>query len=493
MINNNSEKESNGTNGTSYIKLKQKQKKKIISKRYLKSRWKHYLSQDKNGVLLIEGISVLDLQKKYGMPLFVLIEEEIRKKCREFLQAFDYSPFRLQYACKCNSNLEVMRIVREEGVELDASSPGEIILGLLADFLPDQITFTNLYKTKQDIMFAASVGVHSITLDSLEDLDKAEEVSVKLKKEIPIMLRVNPMISDGKYTTKNQQYGIPYHYVKEGILKVKNSEYLKLKGFHFHGSYAYGVNGYVLAAKKLIALTKIAEQNGIKIDTLDFGGGFPVEAPKQYRPGKYFTPNEFGEKFTPIFKELCKKNKLGYPTLVFEPGKAIVANAGIGLMRVISKKKLDKKEIIVTNSSCYSMLPDILVTKCVHDVLPATKMNSPRTHEYDIAGCTCDCIDIIKKKEYMPKLEAGDILAVVDCGAYSYVMASNFNSLKRAPAIMISSDGKTKLIRRGDRFSEMFGPELDVLKVADPKELKRFYDLSRLNIDKLWGNKEQRF
>jgi hypothetical protein len=92
----------------------------------------------------------------------------------------------------------------------------------------------------------------------------------------------------------------------------------------------------------------------------------------------------------------------------------------------------------------------------------------------------------------MPKLEADDLIVIMDCGAYSAVMGSNFNSLKRAPTIMINPEGKVKLVRRGDRFSEMFAPELDVLKVADPKELKRFYDLSRLNIDKLWGEKVKR-
>lgn len=474
------------------ITLKQKTKKKILSSRYLKSRWRHYLSQDKDGTLLIEGISVKDLQKKYGTPLFILIEEEIRQKVREFIYAFDYFPFKMRYACKCNSNLELLRIVREEGAEIDASSPGEIILALLADFLPDQITFTNLYKSKQDIMFAASIGVHSITLDSLEELDKAIEVSEKLKKEISIVLRVNPMIHDEKYTTLGQQYGIPSAYIKKAMITIKSSQYLKLKGLHFHGSYAHNMKSYFLAAKKLIALTKVAEELGLKIESIDLGGGFPIEAPKALRPGKYFTFKEFGEKFVPFFKDLCKKSNLGNLTLIFEPGKSIVAQAGIGLMRVISTKKLEKKELLIANSSCYSMLPDILISKCDYELLPASKMKTPRKHDYTIAGCTCDCIDIIKKKEFMPKLEAGDLLVAMDCGAYSTVMSSNFNSLKRAPAIMINKEGKTRLIRRSDRFSEMFGPELDVLKVADPKELKKFYDLSRLNIDKLWGDKESR-
>ena len=467
-------------------------KKIILSKRYLKSRWKHFLSQDKDGLLLIEGVSVNDLQKKYGTPLFILVEEEIRKKVRAFIESFDYAPFKMRYACKCNSNLELLRIVREEGAELDASSVGEIILGLLADFQPQEINFTNLYKTKQDIMFAASVGVHSITLDSLEELGKAIEVSEKIKKCIPILLRVNPMIRDGKFNTQHHQYGIPYSYIRKALEEIKKAKFLKLKGFHFHGSYAYNIRGYFLATKKIIKLVKLAEKQGMKIEVIDLGGGFPVEAPKVLRPGKFFTPQEFGEKFIPFFKKICKKEKLRNITLIFEPGKSIVQNAGVGLMKVISSKKLNPKEMLVTNSSCYSMFPDVFISKCVYDILPASRMITHRTHIYDIAGSTCDCIDIISKNESMPKLVAGDLLAVMDCGAYSSVMTSNFNSLKRAPTIIINKDGKTKLVRRRDRFSEMFAPELDVLKVADPKELKKLYDLSRLNVDKLWGDKKSR-
>ncbi len=478
-------------NGTSpNLKFKTKKNRKMtLPKRYLKSRWKHFLSQDKNGVLLVEGVSVHDLQKKYGTPLFVMIDEEIRHRTRSFIEAFDYHPFKMRYACKCNSNLEVMKIVREEGSELDASSVGEIILGLLADFSPEQINFTNLYKTKQDILFAASIGVSSITLDSLEELDKAIDVAEKMNRRIPILLRVNPMIKDGKYSTKHQQYGIPYNYVKKALKKIKDYPNLHLKGFHFHGSYAYNFRGYMLAVKKIVTLAKIAEEYGIKIDSIDLGGGFPVEAPKMFRPGKFFTPKEFADVFVPFFKRLCKKNNLENITLIFEPGKAIVANAGLAVMRVVSNKKLAQKELVITNASCYSMLPDVLISRAVYDILPASKMRTPRTRVYDITGCTCDCIDVIKKREHLPPLEEGDLLVVTDCGAYSSLMGSNFNSLKRPPTVMVDQHGKTKLVRRGDRFSEMFAPELDVLKVADPKELKRFYDLSRVSLDKLWGEK----
>lgn len=463
-----------------------KENKKTISRRYLKARWKHFLSRTKDGVLMIEGVRVDQLRKKYGTPLYVIVEEEVRRRLKEFKNAFDYPFFRPQYACKCNSNLEILRIVREEGFDFDASSVGEIILGLLADFQPNQITFTNLYKTKKDIFFAASVGVRSITLDSLEEIDAAIELATKSKKTIPILLRINPMLKDGRFSTQTQQYGIPYQFAKKAINKVISCDLLNLKGFHFHGSYAYTTKGYFLATLKLMNLVKYINSKGKEIDSFDLGGGFPPEGPKYLRPGVYFSPKEFGEKFIPFFNKLFEETKIKKPTLIFEPGKFIVATSGIGLFEVLSKKKLGKREILVTNASCYSMFPDILVSHCKYDILPAQDMLSRRMHKYDFVGCTCDCLDVISRNEIMPFMEKGDMIAAMDCGAYSYVMASNFNNLKRPPMILIRPDGSTKMIRRRDRYSEMFAPELDVLKVADPEELKRFYNLSRVSLERIW-------
>ncbi len=464
------------------------EKKKEISKRYLKSRWKHFLSRGKSGSLLIEGVSVEELRKKYGPPFFILVEAEIRNRLKIFKEAFNYGLFRPQYACKVNSNLEVLRIVREEGFDLDASSVGEIILGLLADFEPHQITFTNLYKTKQDILFAASVGVRAITIDSFEEIEKAIEISSKIKKNISLLIRVNPMIIEGNYSTYSQQYGIHYSSIPRAITRIISSEFLKFEGFHFHGSYAHASQNYLSALRRILPLVQFAAEKGAETKIIDLGGGFPIEGPKSYRPGSYFTPNELGKNFVPIFEQLFQNLSLKSPTLIFEPGKFIVGNAGIGLFEVISKKKVAKKELLLTNSSCYSMFPDVLISHCSYEILPASNMLSRRTHKYDIVGCTCDCLDVISKNQLMPLMKIGDMIAVMDCGAYSNVMSSNFNNLKRPPMILIRSDGTTKLIRRRDRYSEMFAPELDVLKVADPSELKKWYNLSRISLDKLWEN-----
>ena len=450
---------------------------------YIRNRW-DYLTDRKNGTLYIEGVSVRELAKKYCTPLYVLVERTIRERFREFKKAFPYPRLRVQYATKCNSNLEIMRIANQEDIELDASSVGEIILGLLADFEPKEITFTNLYKTEQDILFAARIGVQAITVDSIEELALIEQAGKKLRKKIPVFLRFNPIIDVGSYSSRKLQYGIPYAWFRKSVDIAMHHRHIDVVGLHFHGSYITNSKVYFLAAKKMMKIAEylITDYNH-RIKFFDLGGGFPIATGDE----EVFHPRDMGARLSAYIMYLANKINLPLPKLIFEPGKFCVANAGIGLVKVISSKRVGNMRTVIVDGSTYAFLPDPLIYDAYYDVLPATKMRRRRQYNYRISGCTCDNIDIMAQSAYLPRLEAGDMLAIMDCGAYSNTMASNFNSLKRAPMVMIKENGTTRLIRRRDRYSDMFAPELDVLKVADPNELKHYYNLLRVNMDKVWG------
>ncbi len=464
-----------------------KRKKQPIPKKHLKQHWKQFLSQDKDGNLLVEGISVKELDAKFGAPLYVLIERELRERLRTFKSAFPYQKFRPQFACKVNSNLSIIKIAKEEGFELDASSVGEIILGLLADYEPQQITFTNLYKTYQDIAFAAMIGVQAITTDSMEELKKISLVGRNLDMKIRIFLRINPLIKLGSYSTLKQQYGIPITQAKKAIEFAAADPNIELIGLHFHGSYITNPQVYCIAANRLLKLAAYAQSLGVKISYLDLGGGFPTNENSQPKYGKSYNLQKAGIMIVKTLHKLFDKYGIHAPTLIFEPGKYIVANAMMGLVKVVSTKKMGKENMIITNGSVYNMIADRFVSNCNYELLPANKLNKPVTTKYTVFGSTCDCIDVMAKNRWLPKLEEGDLLSIMDCGAYSVVFASNFNSLKRVPIILVQENGAAKLIRRRDRYAEMFAPELDVLKVADPNELKYFYNLHRINFEKIWG------
>ncbi|MFA5821037.1 MAG: hypothetical protein WC873_02975, partial [Candidatus Gracilibacteria bacterium] len=447
--------------GKNNVHIQQRPINRPISERYMRDRWEDFLAQDKGGVMLVDGVAVDDIVKKYGTPLYIMVESEIRRRLRRFKAVFGKHPnIKLQYAVKCNSNLEILRIVREEGFELDCSSVGELILGLLADFKPNQLTLTNLFKTENDIYFAAKIGVQSITADSLEDIQHIAKTVWKLKKHIDLVIRVNPMIEFGNYSTKGNKYGIPIKYVDRAIELALKSPYVDLQGFHFMGGYVRSPRVFKAAARVFVKLIKKCQEDGIRVKSLSLGGGFPAAIGNEYA-----FPIEDMKDFPRYFKKLCERNNVQIQKLIFEPGKSITLNAGIGMVRVISKKRLGlNKRMVIVDGSTYNFVPDAIVQDGInYDVLPADKLRFPRIHNVTIAGNTCDCWDLIVKDISMPKLSSGDLLAIMDVGAYAQVMSNNFNTIKRAAAVMVYADGTIKQIRRRDRYSEMFAPELDVL------------------------------
>lgn len=453
----------------------------------MRPRWERFVSQDTRGMMMIEGVPVDKIVERYGTPLYVLVESEIRSRLRRFKKVFGQD-ISLQYAVKCNSNLQILRMAREEGFELDCSSVGELILGLLADFKPRQLTFTNLFKSEQDIHFAIKIGVQSITADSIEEIEHIARTAKKLRKHIDTVIRVNPMISLGTYTTKGNKYGIPIKYIDRAVDMASKSPYVDFKGFHFMGGYVYNTRVFKKAARVFVKLIRRCLDKGIRVHSLSLGGGFPAAIGEEEA-----FPVEKMKDFPRYFQRLLHRYNLPQLQLIFEPGKSIVLNSGIGLMRVISKKRLGKsKRMVIADGSTYNFIPDALVQSTVkYDILPASKMNERRIHKVTIAGNTCDCWDLIRHDIEMPKLRQGDMLAAMDVGAYAQVLASNFNTIRRPGMILLSEDGTAKLIRRRDRYSEMFAPELDVLKIAAPDELEHYHNLYRVNIDKIWRGKKK--
>ncbi len=455
----------------------EKKKKNVI-----RNRWS-FLKRDDKGSAKVFDISIKGLAAKYGTPLIVIAEDEIRKQLQRIKKAFPYERLSIQYACKCNSNLNILKIIKEEGCEIDASSVGEIALSLLAGFSPYQVTLTNIFKTHDDIAFGAKVGVRAITADSLEEINKMIETGKSVGIQIPAFIRINPMIAFDGYSTEDKQFGIPYSQARHAIDIALSSPFIQVKGLHFHGGYINDPKVYFLAAKKLIDLAVYCKEKGVIIDNLDLGGGFPVS----YGDKRVFQPEDMGEEFSGYLRDELDKAGLSYPKLIFEPGKFIVANSGFAITKILAKKELKGKNIAILDGSAYSIAPDILVNGCEYDVIP-TDLKSPENKKttYKLTGCTCDMIDIIRKDIELPKLSEGDLLMLMDIGAYSTVLASNFNTLKRPQVILANSYGELKTIRRRDRFSEMFAPELDVSKVSEPKTLKKIYDLMRNKKDKLW-------
>ena len=469
---------------------KQKRSHKTVS-RYIRPRWENFVSHDSDGMMTIEGVRVDKIVKKFGTPVYVMVESEIRSRMRRYKKTVG-TAVELQYCVKTNSNLQILRIAREEGFGLDCSSVGEVILGLLADFKPKQLTLTNLYKSDQDIHFCAKIGIQSITADSFEDIENIARTAKKLRKHVDTVIRVNPMITVGSYSTRGNKYGIPIGYLPRALELIRKSPYVDFTGFHFMGGYVYHSRVYKTAARTFAKILKQCQDKGMSVKSVSLGGGFPAAIGNETA-----YPIEEMRDLPRYWTKLMQRHGIvNAPRLILEPGKSIVMNAGIGLMRVISKKRLGlSHRMVLADGSTYNFIADfftLLDGKTKYDILPASKMTARRVHKVTVGGNTCDCWDLIVKDVHMPKLRAGDILAAMDVGGYAQVMANNFNTIRRAPVALMHADGTMKLIRRRDRFSEMFAPELDVLKMAGPDELEKYHNLYRVNIDKIWKGKQRK-
>lgn len=443
---------------------------------YLRPRWPFASVED--GLLHIDGKSVEEIARKYGTPFYMIIEKEVRSRLKRFRKAFAYRPFQPQYAVKCNSNPAILQIIREEGFEADTSSMGEIMLALKAGFRPDQITLTNQYKSPEELHLAISLEIKALGIDSLEDLEDMVRMAETLNKEANIFLRINANIRRGEdYDTSRHQYGIPLESAEEAIRIAAREKHTRLAGLHWHGAYVPEPGVYLEALRKITDLAEFAKRAGNPLEYLDFGGGFPAE----YGDEKAFTPEEVGESFSRTLERIIKQKGLERPTLIFEPGKFIVANAGLAVFRVVSFKNFGEQKILISDGGTYNMLPDPLIWDCYYHILPASRMDeAPDVRYAAIKGNTCDHLDSIAKGRMLPPLRKGDLLVATDCGAYSNVMASNFNGRKIPPMLMLRKDGEIEMIRRPQTYEELFSPELD----REPREDDRLVaDILREHLD----------
>jgi len=174
----------------------------------------------------------------------------------------------------------------------------------------------------------------------------------------------------------------------------------------------------------MVQLMVYCKNHNIEIKAIDLGGGFPVESESQ----RNYSPQDIGQKLVELLKELVQKNSLVMPYLLFEPGKFIVANSAFGVVKVISKKKMPNKEILITDGSTYGFVPDVLAYKVNYDLLPICNLDKRVSRSYTVCGSTCDCIDVIGENKRLPLMKEKDLIMIMNCGAYSNVMSSNFNT-----------------------------------------------------------------
>jgi diaminopimelate decarboxylase len=407
---------------------------------------------NERGHLEVGGCDTVELAQQFGTPLYVLDEDCLREQCRRYLTAFTTrAPGCLvSYSAKALVNVAVLRIVAQEGLAVDAFSAGELYTALAADVPPDRVLVHGNYKLRQELEMAVKAGVHRVVVDCVEEIGRLQQMAADRGVVVDTLLRVTPgvtadthfHIQTGKIDTK---FGLS---IKGGaalagarlILAAPN---LRLRGIHCHiGSQILDLEPFVEAAHHMVGFAAaLRDEAGVTVEDLDIGGGLGVRYLAEHQPPAV---EEFAEALVGEIERECRVHDLPQPRLILEPGRSLVAEAGVTLYTVGVVKEVAGVRTFVAVDGGMSDNPRPALYSARYDAIVANKASQPRAKKVTVSGKHCETDTLIVDLA-VPEIAPGDILAVQTTGAYNHSMASNYNRLAR-PAMVLVSGGAAELI-----------------------------------------------
>ncbi|MEM3736795.1 MAG: diaminopimelate decarboxylase [Candidatus Bathyarchaeia archaeon] len=410
------------------------------------------LKIDERG-LSIDGVYAVELAAKFDTPLYVLSERRIRENYRNLKSTLtcNYDKVKIYYSAKANTNLSVLKILEEEGSCLDAVSPGEVYLALKAGFTPDKILFTGTCVRNDELRYLVEAGV-TINVDSLSQLDRL------LKFTTPSLLsfRVNPEIGAGHHehcitAGRRSKFGIWEEDAPEAYRRAKEAGVERF-GIHMHiGSGILAVEPFAAATSKLLDIAGMIHRKvEVTFDFIDVGGGLGVP----YRPGeKELDLESYAKEISTLIKRKTRDYGLGEPSLFIEPGRYIVCDAGV-LLTTVNTIKLTPFKCIIGVDAGFNTLLRPAMYGSYHHILLANRPGGGREAVYDLAGPLCESGDLLAVDRQLPEVREGDLIAILNAGAYGYSMSSQYNSRPRAGEVLVK-DGMYALVRRRESLESL--------------------------------------
>jgi diaminopimelate decarboxylase len=404
----------------------------------------------KNNQIYGESVRLADIAEEFGTPCYVYSEAMLEDSWQGFESAFKGLRHKICYAVKANSNIAILNFFAKKGAGFDIVSQGELERVLAAKGDPKKIVFSGVGKQTSEIVRALEVGIACFDVESLPELERIHSIAEARNTIATVALRVNPdidarthpYISTGLSTNK---FGIEYSDVLSICHKIQKMPHIKLVGIACHiGSQLTELSPFLEASDRMLDLLQQLKTAGIELTHVNIGGGLGV----QYRDEKPPTLQEYAEAVRKKFENQSIE-------LIIEPGRALVANAGILLTKVEYIKTTSHKNFAIVDAGMNDLIRPALYDAW-HDILPIN-LRYGDTHFYDIVGPVCESSDVIGKSRQIA-LEPGDILAIKSAGAYGFSMSSNYNSRPRPVEVMIK-DGKAHLIRRRETLGELFANE----------------------------------
>ena len=358
---------------------------------------------------------------------------------------------RIYYAAKANTNLNVLRVLHQQGAYLDTVSPGEVFLALSAGFTPDRLLFTGTSVRNDELKMLADANI-TINVDSQSEMDRLLKISVP---QI-ISVRVNPEVGAGHHSHcitagPDSKFGLWEEEVIQAYAIAQRARVGRF-GIHMHiGSGVLEPEPYAAAVGKLLKIAKrVHEEVGINFEFIDIGGGLGIP----YNPEeKDLDLSEFSSKVVSMFKSKVKEYGLGKPFLFVEPGRYLVGDASILLTSVNTVKVTPSHKYVGVDAGFNTLLRPTMYGS-YHPILVANKLGEADKETYQVAGPICESGDLLAKDRTLPEIQEGDLLAVLNAGAYGYSMSSQYNSRPRAAEVMIKA-GKPVVVREREQLKDL--------------------------------------
>ncbi|WP_144175698.1 diaminopimelate decarboxylase [Pseudomonas sp. Kh13] len=404
----------------------------------------------RDGELFAEGVGLSAIAERYGTPTYVYSRAHIEAQYRSYADALQGTEHLVCFAVKANSNLGVLNVLARLGAGFDIVSGGELERVLAAGGRADRVVFSGVGKTRDDMRRALEVGVHCFNVESTDELERLQVVAAEMGKVAPVSLRVNPDVDAGTHPyistgLKENKFGIAIADAEAIYVRAAQLPNLEVVGVDCHiGSQLTTVEPFLDALDRLLVLVDRLAECGIHLRHLDLGGGVGV----RYR-----------DEEPPLVADYIKaiRERLGDRdlALVFEPGRYIVANAGVLLTRVEYLKHTEHKDFAIIDAAMND-----LIRPALYQAWMGVSAVKPRTGEgraYDLVGPICETGDFLGKDRVL-NLAEGDLLAVQSAGAYGFVMSSNYNTRGRCAEILVDGDQAFE-VRRRETIAELYAGE----------------------------------
>ena len=413
------------------------------------------------GHLTIGGVDSLKLAKEYGTPLVVYDVSQIRNQIRAFKKVFEEEQvnYAVSYASKAFASIAMYQVANEEGAYTDVVSAGELYTAMKANFPMERVSFHGNNKSKEELEMAVKNHVGKIMIDNFYEINLLNQVPEEQDSEINVMLRITPGIS--AHTHEYDQTGqvdskfgfdLKSGQADKALQEVLKNQRMHMLGIHAHiGSQIFELNGFEMAAAKLVDVAASWRKNyDYTAQVINVGGGFGIKYVQEDHPLK---PEEFVKAIVKTIKDEATKHNFPLPEIDIEPGRSIVGPAGYNLYKVGSMKEIPGlvPYVAVDGGMGDNIRPALYQAK--YETVLANDPQRKASQEFHVAGKYCESGDILADAK-LPSLKAGDILAMLDTGAYGYSMASNYNRNPR-PAVVFAEDGKAQVVIRRESLEDL--------------------------------------